>query len=123
MLVCIVITRIHAQAALLVRITRADGNGNGKHGDVHHDQETELHGWMHIREIERRCARVARRRGLEDRGGDAWADGEDVHRGIVQVEHDDKKYIDEVEGEKDAEENPRGAAREQECVAAAWMLE
>jgi hypothetical protein len=44
-------------------------------GDVHHDQETELNGWVHVGEIERRGSRVSGRRGLEQGGEDPRADG------------------------------------------------
>lgn len=63
------------------------------------------------------------RGGLEDGGQQARACGEIVHGRIVQVEHDDEDNVYEIHRKEDAKEDPCWLAREQERVAAPWVLQ
>lgn len=114
---------VDAERLLLVRVGGADADGDGEDGDVHHDEQAELHAGADHGEDEAGCARVSCRGGLEDGGEDAFAHGEDVDLGVVQVEHDDEQGIDEVEREQDAEEHPGRLAGEQQRVAAPGVVE
>lgn len=49
---------VDPHAGVLLRLAHAYANRDRVHGDVHHDQQAELHGGIHIREIECAGARV-----------------------------------------------------------------
>lgn len=114
---------VNAEGPLLVGVGRADADGNGEDGDVHHAHQAELHGGVHEGQVEGRGAGVPRRGGLEQGGQDAGPHRQVVDGGVFQVQDDDQQHVDEVQHEDDAEEDPGRPAREEQGVAPARVVE
>ena len=114
---------ISSQRGFLVGVAAAHAHGNGEDGDIHHREETELHGRIDFGEVERCGAGVASAGCLERRCQDPGSHWEGIHFWVVQVEDDDQKCVDEIHDEQDAKQDPCYISREEQGVASSRMVE
>lgn len=96
--VVVVLLAVDAEASLLVDVGPPHGNGNGKHGYVHHDQIGNLDGGVQFGDVDDGEARRACRRRLEPAVEDADAAREGGDDRVVELGSDDvsESFVDDA---------------------------